>query len=187
VTGTITNDDLLTSKFATTWTYNGHTYGLVADLKIWSAAKAYAQTTGGYLAEIADLAENKQIFDRITGYAIANPDKNGDSLFEFSYANDGGGSAYAWMGGSDAKKEGAWVWDGSGEAISTNRQEWGSGKLGREPDNASGQIEQDYLALGLENWPYGSLAGQGFGKAGQWNDINGNNKLISIVEFNRVF
>jgi len=178
VTGTITNDDNLSGKFLTTWNYAGHTYGLVGDLKSWQKAKIHAESLGGYLAEISDAAENNQIFDRIKEYILANPDKT-----ENSYAMDGGGSVYAWLGASDAKKEGSWIWNSGGKVLST-RIEWGSGKLGKEPDNYN--KKQHYLALGLENWPYGTTNGQGFGNAGQWNDLIGDNKLLSVVEFNSI-
>ena len=56
----------------------------------------------------------------------------------------------------------------------------GSGVLGSEPDNFEGT--QNYLAFGLENWPAGSSPA-GFGEYGQWNDLNGSNRLFSLVEF----
>ena len=44
-------------------------------------------------------------------------------------------------------------------------------------------MNQDHLALGLQNWPAGSGAGQGIGTAGQWNDIDGvRNSVYFVVE-----
>lgn len=57
---------------------------------------------------------------------------------------------------------------------------WGSGELGVEPDDFGGK--QDHLAMGLEGWPVG-YPGVGHGEAGQWNDLNGSNKLFFVVEF----
>ena len=56
---------------------------------------------------------------------------------------------------------------------------WGSGALGSEPDNSG---NQDYLALGLENWPSGAANGTGYGNAGYWNDISVANALYYVVE-----
>ncbi len=99
-------------------------------------------------------------------------------------AADGGGSSYVWLGGSDAQVEGDWQWLSSGKAISKTRPEWGSGKRGSEPDKFkdNGKTTQNHLALGLENWPSGSSDGEGYGNAGQWNDLNGSNKLWFVVE-----
>ena len=91
-------------------------------------------------------------------------------------ASDGGGAKYVWLGASDAASEGNWVWsDGS----NFSGFGWGSGRLGDEPDNYN---NQDYLALGLENWPAGSIEGGGYGNAGSWNDIDGSNLLFSLIE-----
>ena len=38
------------------------------------------------------------------------------------------------------------------------------------------------MALGLENWPFGYSTGQGYGNAGQWNDLQGTTKLYFVVE-----
>ena len=47
------------------------------------------------------------------------------------------------------------------------------------PDNYN---NQDYLALGIQNWPYGSSTGSGYGDAGEWNDLRGTNLLYYVVE-----
>ena len=77
----------------------------------------------------------------------------------------------------DGAAEGNWVWS-DGTAITT--ENWGQA----EPDNFGGK--QHYLAMGLEDWPAGTTAEQAFGLAGQFNDINGANKLFYVVEFNGI-
>ena len=47
------------------------------------------------------------------------------------------------------------------------------------PDNYN---NQDYLALGIQNWPYGASTGSGYGDAGEWNDLRGTNLLYYVVE-----
>ena len=96
-----------------------------------------------------------------------------------STAKDGGGAAYVWLGATDAVTEGVWKWVNN-QALDTNELMWGAGDLGFEPDDFGGK--QDYLALGLESWPVG-YSGAGYGEAGQWNDVNGANKLFFVVEF----
>ena len=82
------------------------------------------------------------------------------------------------MGATDATVEGTWRWVKDNSVITDAK--WGSGVLGSEPDNFS---NQDYLALGLQNWPAGSGSRLGFGTAGQWNDIDGvSNSLFFVVE-----
>ena len=88
-------------------------------------------------------------------------------------ASDGGGAIYVWLGGNDSSREGTWVWVNGDPFTYTN---WGR----REPDNFNNN--QDGLALGLENWPFGSSSASAYGLAGQWNDISRSNRLTFIVE-----
>ena len=54
---------------------------------------------------------------------------------------------------------------------------WGNlQSVQNEPDDYQGQ--QDALAISIDGWPLGT--------AGQWNDINENNNLFFVVEFNAV-
>ncbi len=84
-------------------------------------------------------------------------------------------------------KEGSWFWDGDNDG--TGVQFWegdASGmavddlfsKWGNEPDDSDGQ---DGLGMGITQWPIstGSL-----GSAGQWNDIDVNNQLYFLIEYN---
>ncbi|MDH4480090.1 MAG: Ig-like domain-containing protein [Rhodoferax sp.] len=128
---------------------------------------------GGYLAKVDDYSENLEIYTSVSS-AMTTSDWN-------YYAMDGGGSTYVWLGASDSQVEGVWKWTYDNSTLSTTRTEWGKGLMGSEPDNYS---NQDYLALGLENWPYLQPTGQGHGDAGQWNDINGTNLLYFVVEKN---
>jgi len=96
-------------------------------------------------------------------------------------ASDGGGSSYLWLGGTDRDVEGSWLWaDGS----TWSYENWGTGTMWAgsgqtsEPDDYQ---TQDYLAIGLENWPTGSSTGQGLGDFGQWNDISGTNEMPSLL------
>ena len=167
---TETTQDPLTNA----WIHNGHTYQLVTAPKSWEAARADAIIRGGYLAEVNNSTENNSIYDQLSALVGESSPR----------AADGGDSRYVWLGGTDQANEGQWVWSYSGESISTGRSEWGRGLLGSEPDNSfSGQ---DALAIGLENWPRGSSPGNGFGNAGQWNDISDNNILYYVVEFDSV-
>lgn len=148
-------------------------YALIKKPANFKQALQSAKKYGGYLAEMGSAAETASLFDAVTGLISG-------SEWRKTRANDGGGAAYLWLGGSDAGAEGVWTWQSSKAVIGLDRAEWGEGTLGREPDNSGGQ--QHCLGLGLENWPVGSASDQGFGNAGSWNDINGSNKLFYVVE-----
>ena len=175
-------------SFIRFWNFNGHGYGLFVNNLNWANARSSALSSGGYLAEVNDVGENNFIKtilnDELSSLSSDSSFDYKDTsltfLYEDTVAPDGGGAAYVWLGGTDESIEGSWIWDKSGQAISTGRDEWGSGTLGSEPDNFNGN--QDHLAFGLENWPAGSSPA-GFGEYGQWNDINGSNNLFSLVEF----
>ena len=159
------------------WEYESSRYELVKDALDFSSAVTAASNAGGYLAEINSSEENSNVFsnvyDQINAYEYNN-----------TRAEDGGNSAYVWLGGSDSTNEGNWKWITSGSDILLSRPEWGSGELGQEPDNSSwGGETQDGLALGLENWPQGFADGEGFGNAGSWNDVFMSNNLFYVIEF----
>ncbi|MCP9804790.1 hypothetical protein KBY75_14615, partial [Cyanobium sp. T1G-Tous] len=165
--------------------YNNHTYALSINNRSWTDARTNALTSGGYLAEISGTEENDALFDLVTNWFNGHT-INGNPPYDISYASDGGNSSYVWIGGSDATSEGDWRWSKTNAQIALNRTEWGSGQLGQEPDNGGGTIEQDHLALGMENWPYLYPDGAGFGDAGQWNDLNGENRMFSVIEFDSI-
>ncbi|WKW47183.1 T9SS type A sorting domain-containing protein [Myroides sp. JBRI-B21084] len=158
------------------FTYNGKTYEIIKEKKTWVNAAACAVERGGYLAEINDAAEQTAIFNQLN--------TNAGITTSNTTAPDGGGAAYAWIGGNDMATEGMWIWDGNNDAVGT--QFWQGTKTGspvgglynnwgNEPDNF-GTNGQDGLAIALTNWP--------LGVAGQWNDVNDGNMLYYVVEHN---
>lgn len=154
--------------------YNGKNYNVVKENKTWDQAAACAVERGGYLAEINDANENAAIYNELTTNAgIVNSNTT---------APDGGGGAYAWIGGNDISTEGDWYWDGDNDGSGT--QFWqgtASGNpigglysnWGNEPDNYN---NQDALALSLNGWPLGS--------ASEWNDVDDGNTLYFVIEYN---
>ena len=162
-----------TSTAAYSWVgASGHTYGLYKTAMTWTAAKSFAESVGGYLAHVDSDAENTEIFNKVLAQFSTQDFTSSKATY---YA---GGVAYVWLGASDAAVEGTWRWANDNSVLSYVK--WGSGALGAEPDNT---LNQDHLALGLQNWPAGSGAGQGIGTAGQWNDIDGvKNSVYFVVE-----
>lgn len=149
---------------------NGHVYGLNKTPFTWTNAESFAQSIGGHLAKVESSTENAWLFD----WALS------EIRTTTSIAEDGGGAQYVWLGASDSAKEGTWVWVSDQTSVNQTSPKWGSGALGSEPDDFGGQ--QDYMALGLENWPSGIAANLGYGNAGQWNDVAGTNRLYSFIE-----
>lgn len=156
----------------------GNTYELYKIATTWSDAEAFAIDNGGYLAKVDSAAENKEIYNHVKTSIASDEYSN-------TVAQDGGESAYVWLGASDAVDEGVWKWSHNNTVLSSKNSTntpWGKGAMGKEPDNYDGS--QNYLALGLENWPQGSASGKGFGAAGSWNDLDGQNMLYFVVEKN---
>jgi hypothetical protein len=151
---------------------SGNSYALYKVAKTWNDAQVSAEGLGGYLVKVNSAAENAELFSVLSSQlSLADLDN--------TWASDGGNSAYVWLGANDSVSEGSWKWIADGTTLSTTRAEWGEGALGTEPDNYN---NQDYLALGMENWPYGSSTGSGYGDAGEWNDLRGTNLLYYVVE-----
>ena len=155
-----------------TWIFQGSTYELHKTPKSFNEAAQAATAAGTYLAEINSEEENNAIFEKVSSLISS-------SEFNSTTSQDGGGSAYVWIGGSDQNSEGNWQWINSKQSISLTRSEWGSGALGSEPD---GGTFQNALGLGLENWPKGSSNSSGYGNAGSWNDINTSSALFYVTE-----
>lgn|GEM_PF-890985 len=153
----------------------GTTYGLFLEPSTWPEASTSAQTYGAHLVKVDTTDENVQIFSSLNDFFRIN-----ESLLDQSRALTAGNAAHLWMGGSDQVVEGQWRWSFDNSPISTVRSEWGRGSLGVEPNNANGN--QHYLALGLENWPRGFDTGRGLGSAGQWNDLDAEQKLFFLAE-----
>lgn len=149
--------------------FEGQTYEVKLMPNSWEEAQTSALASGGYLAQISSTGENDAIYQ----LAMSQYDFYEDNLHS---APDGGGSVYVWLGGNDATVEGTWHWsDGS---LITEYSNWGSGSGVIEPDNFEGL--QDHLGMALEGWPY---PGAEIGASGEWNDIQGSNRLWSVIEF----
>lgn len=157
--------------------YDGKTYEIVRQNKVWTDAAACAVERGGVLAEINTQEEQDSLNYWLTMAGITTSN---------TIAPDGGGAAYVWIGGNDLSAEGMWIWDGDNDGSGTQFWQgnytggpvagaytnWGSSSLGSEPDDfGSGQ---DALGLALTNWPLGN--------AGQWNDVAHTNSLYFVIE-----
>jgi hypothetical protein len=169
--------------------YAGHSYLVVTTPRRWVQAAADATSrqqygVAGALARIDDQPENDAIFSQLLAHI-----PSGD--FSRTVAPDGGGGAYVWIGASDRVAEGTWLWDGdndgsgdqfwsgsnSGHAVGGRYSNWGrTNNRQNEPDNYNGS--QDTAGISLNGWP--------LGVRGQWNDLNENNNLYSLIEFSAV-
>ncbi len=174
-----------------TFTYGGHTYEIVKEMKNWTNAAACAVERGGYLVEINDQAEQTLVYSKIQAAGISST---------YTQVMDGGGTAYIWIGATDKFTEGSWKWDGinantgtafwngqgaagagGGSAVGNAFINWGGKSTGtiNEPDDYGGQ--QDAAAIALAGWPSGTTM---LGIAGEWNDIALTNAVYFIVEKN---
>ncbi|MCF8372847.1 MAG: T9SS type A sorting domain-containing protein [Bacteroidales bacterium] len=173
-----------------TFMYDGRTYELVKETRTWEGAAACAKDRGGYLVEINSQTEQYAMYEAIIGGAgIAS---------NYTTVSDGGGIAYIWIGATDKYSEGTWLWDGTdansgdnfwtgqgsagaggGSAIGGAYINWGGSSSGppNEPDDYAGQ---DAAAIALAGWPSGTNM---LGSAGEWNDININNGIYYIIEY----
>jgi hypothetical protein len=168
------------------FSYGGKTYEVVKELKSWVSAAACAVERGGYLVEINDVNEQLAVYNGIIAAGISST---------YVTVPDGGGAAYVWIGATDKKTEGTWLWDGNnddaginfwngkgatGLPIASNYNNWGkSNGTGTimEPDDF--QSNQDAGAIALAGWPIPTTS---LGIAGQWNDININNAIYYVIE-----
>ena len=164
--------------------YAGHTYKLIETPTQWATAAASANRMtlageAGYLARIDSADENAAIFDAITS-RLTN-----EQLIETT-PDDGSGSAFIWLGGSDSELEGDWRWinndesfwfgDFNGSPIGGLYNNWGV-----QPDDTAGT--QNALAMGLGDWPEPFYD---LGSAGQWNDVDPAFALFYLIEFDSV-
>ena len=164
--------------------HGGHTYQLVESPTSWNAAVAAAETmslggTKGYLARIDSGAENSAIVATVSAHLSA-------AQLAKTIPNDGSDAAFVWLGGSDAASEGQWIWsnngdrfwqgDFNGSPIAGRYNNWGV-----QPDNAGGA--ENALAIGLADWPEPFYD---LGETGQWNDLNAEDSLFYLVEFDGV-
>jgi hypothetical protein len=161
--------------------HDGHTYKLVELPATWheATAAANAMTLGdhvGYLARIDSAAENQAILEAVSEHL--SPAQRANSI-----PNDGSETAFVWLGGSDAEREGRWIWSSNGDPfwqgnfngspVGGRYTNWGV-----QPDNVGGV--ENSLAIGLADWP---APFYDLGATGQWNDLEAGNSLVYIVEF----
>ena len=164
--------------------HDGHTYKLIESTATWEQANTIAEkmTLGGhsgYLARIDSAAENRVIFEAISG-------RLSTGQRDATTPNDGSGTAFIWLGGSDAVSEGDWRWanndepfwlgDFNGSSVGGRYHNWGV-----QPDDATGS--EDALAMGLGDWPEPFYD---LGAAGQWNDLDPANTLMYVIEFDTI-
>lgn len=155
-----------------TFLIEGKKYELVKEYKTWKDASVCAVRRGGYLTEINDKTEQDELY-KLVGINV--------SEIENLKAFDGGGGAYVWIGASAFILEGVWTWDGNGDnkgpqfwqgdedgdPVNSLYNNWGF-----EPDNST---DHNAVGMALTHWNRGS--------AGQWNDIQQENRLFFIIEY----
>ena len=162
--------------------FNDHTYQVITTSSSWEAASAAARSktvngVQGYLAHIDNLQENTAIFDQLMANISSNDFGNTSSP-------DGGGAAYVWIGANDISTEGTWVWvddgtqfwqgDKNGSPVDGRFNNWSGGN---EPDNWN---MQDAAGIALTEFP---LDIPSWGVQSEWNDVNINNNLYYVIEF----
>ena len=164
--------------------HGAHTYKLVELPATWHEANAAAEAMTlagdtGYLARIDSAAENQAILEAVSTHL--SPAQLANSI-----PNDGSEAAFVWLGGSDAEREGQWLWtnngdlfwqgDFNGSPVGGRYTNWGI-----QPDNAGGA--ENALAMGLADWPKPFYD---LGTTGQWNDLEVDNRLVYVVEFDSI-
>lgn len=191
----------LGSAAITSFEHNGH--GYIVDNTdgiglTWDGADAAATAMIGgvngvptgwanpHLVVINTAAENTAVLNGINSLGIT------------TYAPDGGGGAYAWLGANDTDTEGNFNWvDGSpfwtggqgGSASGGAYENWGSYVYPNgnpptyEPDDFG--AGQDHVAISTTGWPL-ALGIINSANPGEWNDLDGGNQLAYVVEFDVV-
>ena len=164
--------------------HKGHTYKLVENPASWDDATATAAEMSlgeeaGYLARIDSAAENQAIVSALSTHL--SPAQLANSI-----PNDVSEAPFVWIGGSDEEREGRWLWSNNGDPfwqgnfngkpIDERYTNWGV-----QPDNDGGA--ENALAMGLANWP---APFYDLGSTGQWNDLEADNQLLYLVEFDTV-
>lgn len=161
--------------------FQQHTYKIVDTPSSWATASAAASKMRvgehqGYLARVDSARENQAILEALSAHLS-------EKQLASTLANDGSEAPFAWLGGSDSASEGQWVWENNGDVFWSGDFNGGPvggryNNWGIQPDSGSGN--EDALAIGLTDWPEPFYD---LGSAGQWNDLDGNNRLVYVVEF----
>lgn len=172
------------------FTFEGKNYEIIMQKMSWKDAAAYAVQNNGYLVQIDSKEEQDAIYEAIINSGIPT---------NYQIVFDGGGVSYIWIGATDYRQEGKWIWDGdddgnginfwngeglagsgNGSKVGDSFVNWGGASKGsyNEPDNFNGN--QHCAAIALSGWPANISS---LGIAGEWNDINMNNQLYFIVEY----
>ena len=161
--------------------HEGHTYRLVENPASWDEATATAAAMSlggetGYLARIDSASENDAILSAMSAHL--SPAQLANTI-----PNDISEAPFIWLGGSDEDRESDWRWsnnndlfwrgDFNGKPVAERYTNWGV-----QPDNAGGS--ENALAMGLANWP---APFYDLGSTGQWNDLEADNQLLSLIEF----
>lgn len=161
--------------------HGGHTYKMVTTPASWSAASAAAAKMKlgglkGYLVRVDSEGENRALFEAVSAHLTK-------SQLARTLAEDGSEAPFVWLGGSDAEREGEWIWsnnrdpfwsgDFNGSPVAGRYTNWGV-----QPDSATGA--ENGLAMGLNDWPEPFYD---LGSAGQWNDLDTDTALVYVVEF----
>ena len=161
--------------------HEGHTFRLVENPASWDDAMATAAAMSlggepGYLARIDSAAENNAVLSALSAHL--SPAQLANSI-----PNDASEAPFIWIGGSDEAREGDWRWSNNGDSfwrgdfngkpVAGRYTNWGV-----QPDNAGGA--ENALAMGLANWP---APFYDLGSTGQWNDLEADNQLLYLVEF----
>lgn len=161
--------------------HNGHTYKVIESAASWHTAAATAERMtlageSGYLARIDSAAENAAILDAVSNRLSAEQ-------VALTTPNDGSGTAFIWLGGTDSDQEGDWRWIKNGDAFwygDFNGSPIGGlyNNWGIQPDDQTGS--EDSLAMALGDWPEPFYD---LGAAGQWNDLDPATPLLYVIEF----
>lgn len=167
--------------------YKNTKYELVTEYLNWKDAAKYALNKDAKLVEIDSQEEQDTIFKAILAFGLSKT---------YRPIMDGGGTSYVWIGANDIAEEGNWIWDGknsgtgklfwkgsasNGQVINNQFVNWGGKSKNKfnEPDNFNSN--QNAAAMALTKWPNG--APFELGKEGEWNDINENNQIYFVIEY----
>ena len=145
-------------------------YLIVLESLQFQEAEAFSKSLGGNLVELETYQESDLLWKTISSEDVLAELK---PLWDSTTASDGGSVPYLWVGGDDKNTVSSrsseiwnWQWLTSGEEISKDRQEWGNGFFGSEPDIMIAALDENNL-LGL-----GSAMHHAQLSVAKWNVLN---------------